>query len=1000
MSARLYDRDAKVWVEVPDERVTELVGKGSHGFEAAVDVPVVGPDGRLGTLPATDVEDAFRKGGFRWQTREDSQAWEQRAQRDIMQQQFGDQAIPAAFAGFTRSYIPFADEMAIGGAKLFGKGAEAQQGLRELKEQNPVANLVGEVGGLIAPGSIVGGVASKVGKGVEGLIAGDVIGSTTATGLKYIGKHILAKGIEKGVVAGAEGAIMGLNTGVSEAALGDPRDLGEVLFDHTLSGALWGGGTGGAFGAFGGAAPLLKSGIRAAASATGEALSSAIGKTGGKAIEATLSLAGEKELAGIVKGLTGPESLPIREAYLNGGKELAEQVASEVRTARGALQQEARVTRQGLDAAIKREPKAVREAIEGHVEAAGGQIESAVDEAYAAVQGHQTQLDAAIAEGTEAAGDTFITVDDATTKLIRGLEKDGTPEARALAARLSKTHNAQRAAAGIKSGERGVTGVLNAGGEVQIARDLRGMVIDEVGGLRNPRAAEKYIEDVTGALHGHPRYGQMIQQADESHAAFDGLKRFVMGGEKGTSVKSSILKRIQVNPEFRAKFQEVADRFSDLMPDFKAIAESASESGKWERIKAFQSKLAGMEQGGLRRLSTDDIIALSEDFGKADWLKNATRLKEIETALSTEGVGSIDRYVRLKQALGEEVPDLAKQLAPHSKEIDALRRLEKATGQPATPGLVSTLIRKGVKAGIGYAVGGPVGAVLSQVVEVGGRGGLPSASAALNTLTRVQLAARKNTERIGKATNAVISALTSSTAAKVGVAAATRHSTLAQSRENYQTTSARLEFLGDIHNRIDTLSKALDGLEHAPNLQAALGTQFGQVVDFITSKMPRDPIAHKSFMGRGASSDWTPSDFELAKFKRYTDAAQDPVHTLSRLASGDVTPEEIETLETIYPRVFERLREGVMDAIMDPKVKPTYHQRLQIGTLLKVPADATLDPKFVATMQGQYAADQGGRPQGGGGGFSGGGASGSYRPSSLNINTQAMSSDVSRISEK
>ena len=60
--ARLYNFEAREYVNVPDEQVSALVQAGTHGFPQNQEVNILLPNGQGYTIPSDDAAYAFKLG--------------------------------------------------------------------------------------------------------------------------------------------------------------------------------------------------------------------------------------------------------------------------------------------------------------------------------------------------------------------------------------------------------------------------------------------------------------------------------------------------------------------------------------------------------------------------------------------------------------------------------------------------------------------------------------------------------------------------------------------------------------------------------------------------------------------------------------------------------------------------------------------------------------------------------------------------------------------------
>lgn len=173
-------------------------------------VRVVAPDGTTGTIDASELEAALRQ-GFK-------QPVEQFAP-DIVSET--GNAIGTGVLGAVSGATAGLSDIAL------SKDATTRQFVRAQKEQNPTANLVGEIAGsLVSPLNEVGSV---------------VEGAKAATAAGRLGQKVVG-----GV---AVGSLYGAGNAVSDAALGDTQLTAEKLASSIGLGALLGGLGGGVGGA-------------------------------------------------------------------------------------------------------------------------------------------------------------------------------------------------------------------------------------------------------------------------------------------------------------------------------------------------------------------------------------------------------------------------------------------------------------------------------------------------------------------------------------------------------------------------------------------------------------------------------------------------------------------------------------------------------------------------------------------------------------------------------
>lgn len=137
-----------------------------------------------------------------------------------------------------------------------------------------------------------------------------------------------------------------------------------------------------------------------------------------------------------------------------------------------------------------------------------------------------------------------------------------------------------------------------------------------------------------------------------------------------------------------------------------------------------------------------------------------------------------------------------------------------------------------------------------------------------------------------------------------------------------------------------------------------------RAVQFLNSKIPDNPFA-----GRILSKEYTYPSIEIAKFTRYLNAVENPMSVVDGVVAGRVSPEEIEALKVVYPKLYSDIQMSFMEYLADEsKVKNlSYEDKLSLSNLLDIPVDGLTDGAFIARLQMNFAMPEQGTGQMGGG---------------------------------
>ena len=217
--ANLYDYSLREVVTVPDSEVNQKVSQGSHSFLKGKTIHVLDPEGNIFNLPAEEGHLALEQ-GYRYAGAKDV---EQAKVKEFIAQR----PTNAALLGFLRSLSFGVSD------KLLTEAGVSPETLKAYRDLNPVANVVGEVGGILTPYSPVGATAKVLTKATQG----------------FVGKALAKKGLEGtgrvagGVAGGAvEGTVTATPFAVSSMVLDESPELAaEQMIAGSQFGTVFGG---------------------------------------------------------------------------------------------------------------------------------------------------------------------------------------------------------------------------------------------------------------------------------------------------------------------------------------------------------------------------------------------------------------------------------------------------------------------------------------------------------------------------------------------------------------------------------------------------------------------------------------------------------------------------------------------------------------------------------------------------------------------------------------
>lgn len=147
---------------------------------------------------------------------------------------------------------------------------------------------------------------------------------------------------------------------------------------------------------------------------------------------------------------------------------------------------------------------------------------------------------------------------------------------------------------------------------------------------------------------------------------------------------------------------------------------------------------------------------------------------------------------------------------------------------------------------------------------------------------------------------------------------------------------------------------------HAPRVEAAaLGTA-NRAISLLAANAPVGRTNQRTLIPSKESARY--SDTDLHRFARLVEGVQGGADDLvKKFADGTIDRDTVEAVKFVYPKDFEAMRAEFQAQIAElaaagKLTDVPYQKRLQLGTLLGVPADDSMDPAFVKAMQAAKAS--------------------------------------------
>ncbi len=939
--AFVYNREDGKLIEVNDQdpALTEKISKGDWAFPKGLDIPVKDEHtGEIGYVPSENAQTAFQK-GFRWSTPADSNADSAQKLEDIKAKAYDDPqtaleaaAVNSLSFGLTKSIM---DQQGPGNA------------MEELAARNPKATMAG---------NIIGAVANPL-LGAAGKAAKEA--TTGSTAAQIAGKYAAPT-----LGSAAEGAVFGLHGAMTENALGNPHELAT----HILLGT----GAGGVLGAggelLGIAAPYIKGLSKSVAGKVEEGVtgaSQAAQETAGSAVLRARGLSDSvPDLKTMVRDAEG--RAVVEEA---GGVKGVEKLEAEADKGITQLTKDQVGIQRDLDRVISRAPREEAEALKSVISENKGDLAKIAED----LNGRMKQVYANEEESilSSSAQDHFypVLIQDAQ-RLAETLKKTGVNTARILGQDIEATVNSSlgdstASLADTYKLRKALKSVLGSENSRTISKlnspEARDAVLTF---LKGPETAEfdevagRYIRDTkqsplweTGAGHeDFPEYAKSVARMETAYKAVKDFGRVLTNNAKDAGSLVGAL----ASPEGKVLLSTLPDRVPEIEAIMAKTGSALEKKAAVDRaVTNFNEAAAKMGESPISADRYEQIISELQ-LNQKITPGSVDKLRSLETLDATTSNSPLDRWVQVQKALGKDISPIMKRLSEADPTVQAMKRLDQL------PKWSSKILDAGSK--YGYLAGPKTGMAFNILNKLTSAATNPVTL--VDTLAKIERTANAGVRALDSAVGKAVDAVTSPAIKRAAISSIA--GSMSKQKKDFPKQVEILAKYQDPHQAADIIASKTANLSRAPQVAAALGQKSLETANFLYNKLPQDPLA--GFALPGVDSKWQPSDAELSKFNRYVAAAENPLSVVENVASGTVSPEEVETLKVLHPTVYEKLQTSILTAITEKGQNVSYQKRILLGTLFDVPTDISLRPDFMGKMQQLYAQqepeNQGGRPEG------------------------------------
>lgn len=224
---------------------------------------------------------------------------------------------------------------------------------------------------------------------------------------------------------------------------------------------------------------------------------------------------------------------------------------------------------------------------------------------------------------------------------------------------------------------------------------------------------------------------------------------------------------------------------------------------------------------------------------------------------------------------------------------------------------------------------------------------------AISRLAHMESVVNKVTNSIEKGTKGIFSAASSGLDATEG---------LISQKLSYEKLAAdHMKFSEQLNNTIGNpegfLNRVTDAThpiyQAAPNTATALNMTAARAANFLQSKLPPSDTPTGPFEQKQK-----PSQAEISMFDRYRNVVENPLDIMNQVKNDSITPQAIEAVSTVYPRLYDKIKGSVMEHIAsmtDPSEIP-YQTKLSLSMLMGEPLDKSMRTDNIATNLSLYKA--------------------------------------------
>lgn len=322
------------------------------------------------------------------------------------------------------------------------------------------------------------------------------------------------------------------------------------------------------------------------------------------------------------------------------------------------------------------------------------------------------------------------------------------------------------------------------------------------------------------------------------------------------------------------------------------------------------------------------------------------RMKAIDTLernhdLSPEVKSSIKEFKKLHK----QMQDTFEKTADTARKVDVLTKIRQTGETNFSPSSLGSGV---LASGLGYGVGGPIGAAVGGALSLASRPAqmLRTGATVLDMINGVKLGESGVLAGISRMIDGTTKAVKKTPVRRSLIYGAVKASRNDNRKEKLlQTRNQVLEYAKDPALLAENLSG--DGIHDVdPDLANMRAFVAAKAVAFLHSVAP---MTYKPPFQGGAE---LVDPVQLDQYERYLEAVVDPINTMGRISEGTFTLEHAKALKAVYPSLYQYMQHEALDEVgrREQMGRPmTFKSRMMLGLFLELPLDPSMRPGWSVT---------------------------------------------------